>query len=316
MKKNIAIIFGAVLLVSLAIFTAVSAFQSPPGPPAQGGFLRDSEPGAGDPAAVNLGPNQPTDPPGFGTQIVPRFSTVNTPIITNDTGPVRVGDDLMVDGFINAKQGITTGPPANQDPTTIWGNLLIMNKPGNPAPGNLEVRGGLMVFGKVAGTLDVAAFTIIDNFLTVTKNINAFGDLAVSGKSIFYGGMEVSNGVVNGIVLKAGNVSVEQGNVTAQKIGAYYRLAKSSTWVGQNRSDVTLGCGTGDIMISCQGHAGVSLDPKMQYLGSYFTAVPTSCYASYLNTSGVDRQTWTQAVCFNPDGSAPANYVADTLIQY
>lgn len=254
-------------------------------------------------------------------------STLNGPVIiggivSNPQNVIEIDSNVDISANLDTYSTKVHGDLQVDDSATVIDNLSVTSGDfqvviGTTTLNKLKVSGGATVNNgltvKDGATIDTLHINgAAAEILMVDSGTRFKGTVVIEGTTDFINSVNLMAAApltVNSPSTFNGNVTVN-ANIKANAIGSYYRLDKSGVSVssGVGRVNISLKCGTGDIMTSCQGHAGISNDPKMQYIGSYFNnSVGDSCYATYLNNTGADKDTWTQSICFNPDASAIQN---------
>lgn len=189
-------------------------------------------------------------------------------------------------GFIEIAQAQVAPPPVH--PVYIYDDLYVY---GN----SVEEPGNIYLKGQIFGAPGTDAINMSSN-LQLTANLNVLGTTAVAT-------LNVANGaaVSNGLTVSSGDLDVTVGIIKATAIGAYYKVSKSIIPLLGGAQTVQATCGTKDILISCSGN----------FVGEGFTgtAMAGSSCTAYGNKTTINKTTLTaQAVCFNPDRSAPSGF--------
>ncbi|MBI5412766.1 hypothetical protein HZA42_00275 [Candidatus Peregrinibacteria bacterium] len=101
---------------------------------------------------VDIGPNIPSGAPGSSaTQPLPKFSGINAPVWINSTGPVQVGDDMIVYGITDVRNGLVNNGPNAGAAAAAAGETLTVNAypAGNTAKKYLSSAGAPL--GSIGG---------------------------------------------------------------------------------------------------------------------------------------------------------------------
>lgn len=231
--------------LGVSFYGVVSANIQLPDPAFNAGVTRDPENGVVDPTKISDGPNKPTNPPGGDGNVIPSFSAINLPVITNKNGPVQVSDDLVVHGMTDVQEGIINGKGG--DPVQIWddvevrgngvetGNIMLGGEISSlngvvTIAGAAKVKEGLAVGSlqvKKGGgdtTFQIDANGLISNpnagLVTIADALEVQNNLEVAGwvnsqNSIVQGNLEVNQDALirGGLDIQFGNLNVASGDL-------------------------------------------------------------------------------------------------------
>ncbi|MBI5412764.1 hypothetical protein HZA42_00265 [Candidatus Peregrinibacteria bacterium] len=241
--------------------------------------------------------------------------TVNTPS-TTDTRTIITPNGLESSststandsGNIVANSGIYIKPD---------GSLTAIGGTGNPAPSLFGTLGGPGTISTRENIL-ASGSIVADNNIVGMKGLGTLGNLiggalTVNGASTLKSNVNVTGNIVAtgaigtiGTITAGSNITSTNGNITANKIGAYYRL--------DNQKDSTAGntlvnaqCESGDILTSCNGKA---TNDNTSFIGTNIR--DGVCTAFGRTPSGYSSSIGVQAICFNPNGSTPIAYNVST----
>ncbi|MBI2638174.1 hypothetical protein HYW83_01140 [Candidatus Peregrinibacteria bacterium] len=184
------------------------------------------------------------------------------------------------------------GAPAPVNPVYIFDDLYVYGNGGEP--GNVFINGEI-VAAPGRDAINLGSNVLLTGNLTVAGNVQA-ANLTVSNGLTFNGG---------NLVVGNGDLSVS-GNVTAATIGAYYMLEATSQSASTGEKSSQVKCGTGDIIVSCNGNIS-----STEILTGTLIGGGNTCSTFGKQTSASRKVIQTQAICFNPDRSAPSESVGN-----
>lgn len=257
----------------LAIDVRVGGIGVPAGVTVTGLQMSTSPRTAANCPAAPGGVTIPTPPPSTKTLYNPN-STQSRPI-------------ALFGSFIPAAHAEAGAGDASDllHPVTVYDDLYVYGN-SDREPGNIVISGHLRA-GQADETSQISGNLQIIGDLTVADNATVRGDLTVSGTL--------------GITGALTGTTINATTLTANTIGAFYKLTDSADIRGSGTDSVYVTCGTGDILLSCSGRLATSND----FEGTNMNGLSCTAYGIKRTATKTLK---VQAVCFNPNGDTPSSY--------
>lgn len=214
--------------------------------------------------------------------------------------PLTIYDDLKIVGNV-ANGSVQDSESASYGDMGIGGSVYYI---GTNSTG-LRIKSGLDVDSTflVRGNSQFQGNSQLWGPLQVLDKIDST-DLNVSGQTNLNGLAVAGNVTLSGDV----NITGAGKKLNATSIGRFYTSTTTGT-VALGYQSVSIGCPTGDNLVSCSGtYAGtyMSAGTSLNFLGTEIsTTTPPTCYAKG-RTLSIDAKDLpriqAQAICFSPNG--------------